>query len=79
MNTAKEIKSLEDKVNSLRSKQDVAKGKLEVAKEALKESGFDSVEEAETWLGEEEIRLEALEKELEEDILEFKNTYENYL
>jgi predicted transcriptional regulator len=79
MDILAEISTLEKKVTNLQTEQNIAKGKLQSAQEALEEAGFKTVEEAEAWCEKETDRLTKLEKELEEDVNEFKNCYQAYL
>ncbi len=79
MNIVDELSQLKEKVDRLSGERNRALGKFEAAEEALKKSGFDTVEEAEKFVAKQLKDIEAAEAQLEQDIEEFKNEYSEYL
>ncbi len=74
-----EMSGYETKIEKQVKERDLLQGRLDATLDDLKSDGFDSVEDAEKFVKEKTAEKEIMEKELREDVEEFKNVYAQYL
>ena len=73
------ISALQPKISEIEQKRARLQGRLDAAKASLAQSGFDSIEAAETWLATAKQQLENDTVKVNDMYKEFMNEYGRYL